>query len=181
MGSLAELADLAAARGQKIELLYTFIYRRAWEATANPLDRARWGSGYLQQVIKLAPEDAAEVERAGVALTDDMLSQPEALAAYERSLQRLRTLLKRPAFTLAALLTIAVGIHLERIQPGQVLVHERLDHVLRERPLEVHDVVREAERVRDAAGQLRELPVLVCGGAACQTRRDEPRNQTYHF
>lgn len=32
----AILADLAAARGQKIELLYTFIYRRAWEMLTEP-------------------------------------------------------------------------------------------------------------------------------------------------
>jgi hypothetical protein len=110
-------------------------YRRAWEATANPLDRARWGSGYLRQVVKLAPEDAAEIERVGVALMEDMLSQPEGLAAYERTLQRLRTMLQDWAAESADRLAIAGRVLAELDAQCAVAIDDGMPDVCGE-PLE---------------------------------------------
>jgi thioredoxin-related protein/tetratricopeptide (TPR) repeat protein len=64
-------------------------YRKAWEATSNPVDRVRWGGGYVRRLFKLAPEDTAEIERATSKLLADLTSQDDAFEAYERSIKGL--------------------------------------------------------------------------------------------
>jgi thioredoxin-related protein len=64
-------------------------YRKAWEATRQPLDRVRWGGGYVRRLFKLSPEDTAEIERASSKLLADLTSQANGIEAYEKSLDNL--------------------------------------------------------------------------------------------
>lgn len=69
-------------------------YRKAWEAASNPVDRVRWGGGYVRRLVKMAPQDTAEVERASSTLLADLTSQPDGLAVYDRLTNRLGEILK---------------------------------------------------------------------------------------
>lgn len=64
-------------------------YRKAWEATSKPADRARWGAGYVRRLVELAPEDTAEIERASSSLLGDMLSQERGLEVYDGLISRM--------------------------------------------------------------------------------------------
>ena len=63
-------------------------YRKAWESTSAPLDRVRWGGGYVRRLVNLAPEDTPEIKRASSALLADLASQPDGLNSYQRFLDR---------------------------------------------------------------------------------------------
>ncbi len=64
-------------------------YRKAWEATSNPLDRVRWGSGYVRRLIQMTPDDTTEIQRASQELLADMTTQENGLDNYQRGIQRL--------------------------------------------------------------------------------------------
>jgi tetratricopeptide (TPR) repeat protein len=64
-------------------------YRRAWEATANPLHRARWGTGYVLRLVQLTPENDAEISRSAAAVLADMTTQKQGLEAYQSRIERL--------------------------------------------------------------------------------------------
>ena len=69
-------------------------YRRAWEATSQPLDRGRWGSGYLRRLVSMTPDDVSEIQRASSVLVADLASQKNGLVAYERGLGRISAMLQ---------------------------------------------------------------------------------------
>ncbi len=64
-------------------------YRKAWEATREPMHRARWGIGYVRRLLQLDPSQAAEIERASVEILKDMTSQNKGLKLYKRSINRM--------------------------------------------------------------------------------------------
>jgi len=68
-------------------------YRKAWEATSKPMDRARWGGGYLRRLVQLAPEDTVEIERASASLLADLNSQDQGLEMYDQLIMRLGDML----------------------------------------------------------------------------------------
>lgn len=84
---MSTMGYVEAEAGNNDEALAWF--RKSWEATNAPLDRARWGSGYVRRLVSLAPEDTPEIERASSALLADVASQPRGLDNYERFLDRL--------------------------------------------------------------------------------------------
>jgi hypothetical protein len=57
------------------------------------MDRARWGGSYVRRLVKLAPEDSAEIERASASLLADLSSQEEGLEVYDKLITRLGDML----------------------------------------------------------------------------------------
>jgi len=64
-------------------------YRKAWEATSKPEDRARWGAGYVRRLVELAPADTVEIERASSSLLEDLISQEKGLQVYDKLISRM--------------------------------------------------------------------------------------------
>lgn len=69
-------------------------YRKAWEAASNPIDRVRWGGMYVRRLVKMAPDDAAEIERASSTVLADVASQPHGLEFYDRFINSLGDMLQ---------------------------------------------------------------------------------------
>ncbi|RLQ20682.1 DUF255 domain-containing protein [Seongchinamella sediminis] len=65
--------------------------RKAWEAAGEPMDRARWGSGYIRRLLDLAPEQSEEVQRAVSLWLSELAAQPYGIEVYANSLERLNT------------------------------------------------------------------------------------------
>jgi hypothetical protein len=72
--------------GNNAEALQWF--RKAWEANRNPLDRVRWGTGYVRRLLSMDPDNAVEIERATSALLADITSQADGLDACQRLMGR---------------------------------------------------------------------------------------------
>ncbi len=54
--------------------------RRSWEAAEGPYTRFQWGSGYLRDLMRLAPDEAATLESNAVAVFDELLANADAFA-----------------------------------------------------------------------------------------------------
>jgi thiol-disulfide isomerase/thioredoxin len=79
------LAGNAKARGDRAGALAW--YARAYEAAQGPATRLQWGSGYVNALIELAPQDAARIGAAAGRVLGELSGQPDAF--YGRSVARL--------------------------------------------------------------------------------------------
>lgn len=82
------LAGIEVEAGRNAEAVA--LYRRAWQearAAAGPASMSafRWGSSYLRQRMKLAPDEAEAIETDGAALLADLLAGPDAFSGGNRS------------------------------------------------------------------------------------------------
>ncbi|GAA5174696.1 thioredoxin family protein [Niveibacterium umoris] len=71
-------------------------YEDAWAASHGGATRLQWGTGYLNGLLDLTPDDAVRIEAAATRLLDEVASTPDAF--YLRN----RTALERSAKKLAA-------------------------------------------------------------------------------
>jgi hypothetical protein len=75
------LAGNAKSRGHKAAALdWT---QKAWEQSIGPATRLQWGSGYVNRLLELAPQDAARIERAAASVLAELDPVPETF--YERN------------------------------------------------------------------------------------------------
>jgi thioredoxin-related protein len=56
---------------------------QAWTAAKGPATRLQWGSGYVNRLIELAPQDAARIEKAATGVLAELEAVPETF--YERN------------------------------------------------------------------------------------------------
>ena len=75
------LAGNAKSRGHKAAALdWT---QKAWEQSIGPATRLQWGSGYVNRLLELAPQDAARIEKAAASVLAELDPVPETF--YERN------------------------------------------------------------------------------------------------
>lgn len=75
------LAANARERGDKTASLdWT---QRAWSASVGPATRLQWGTGYVNRLIELTPQDAARIEKAAYGVLAELEPVPETF--YERN------------------------------------------------------------------------------------------------
>jgi len=84
------LAANAKKRGDKLEALRW--YEEAWRKSEGPATRIQWGSGYVRQLMELAPQDTKRIADAASSVVSSL--QPTGETFYkrnERSLQKMAT------------------------------------------------------------------------------------------
>ncbi len=75
------LAANAKARGDKAAALdWT---EKAWKASQGPATRLQWGSGYVNRLIEMTPQDVTGIEKAASAVIGELEPTPETF--YERN------------------------------------------------------------------------------------------------
>lgn len=75
------LAANAKARGDKAAALdWT---EKAWKASQGPATRLQWGSGYVNRLIEMTPQDVTGIEKAASAVLGELQATPETF--YERN------------------------------------------------------------------------------------------------
>ena len=87
------LASNAKKRGDKADALHW--YEQSFDKSEGPATRLQWGSGYVNALVDLSPQDEARIEKAVLQLFDEAAAMPDAF--YERSgrsLQRVGTKLQ---------------------------------------------------------------------------------------
>lgn len=87
------LASNAKKRGDKADALHW--YEQSFDKSEGPATRLQWGSGYVNALVDLSPQDEARIEKAVQQLLDEAAAMPDAF--YERSgrsLQRVGTKLQ---------------------------------------------------------------------------------------
>ena len=87
------LASNAKKRGDKADALHW--YEQSFDKSEGPATRLQWGSGYLNALVELSPQDEARIEKAARQLFTEAATLPDAF--YERSgrsLQRVGTKLQ---------------------------------------------------------------------------------------
>ena len=87
------LASNAKKRGDKADALHW--YEESFDKSEGPATRLQWGSGYVNALVELSPQDEARIEKAAQQLFTEAASLPDAF--YERSgrsLQRVGTKLQ---------------------------------------------------------------------------------------
>lgn len=87
------LASNAKKRGDKVDALHW--YEQSFDKSEGPATRLQWGSGYVNALVDLSPQDEARIEKAVQQLLDEAAAMPDAF--YERSgrsLQRVGTKLQ---------------------------------------------------------------------------------------
>ena len=75
------LSSNARQRGDKAGALDWA--EQAWNAAKGPATRLQWGSGYVNRLIELAPQDAVRIEKAATAVLAELEAVPETF--YERN------------------------------------------------------------------------------------------------
>jgi thioredoxin-related protein len=75
------LASNAKKRGDKADALHW--YEQSFEKSEGPATRLQWGSGYVNALVDLSPQDEARIEKAVQQLLDEAAAMPDAF--YERS------------------------------------------------------------------------------------------------
>jgi thiol-disulfide isomerase/thioredoxin len=75
------LAANARARGDKTAALDWA--EQAWNAAKGPATRLQWGSGYVNRLIELTPQDGARIEKAAAGVLAELEAVPETF--YERN------------------------------------------------------------------------------------------------
>jgi thioredoxin-related protein len=88
---MLDLADLAEKAGHKQEAVQWLA--RAYHSAEGPATRFQWGYDYLVGLLEMTPEDAAGVERAGLAVLGELDAVPDAF--YQRTRLRLEQLSSR--------------------------------------------------------------------------------------
>jgi hypothetical protein len=87
------LASNAKKRGDKADALHW--YEESFDKSEGPATRLQWGSGYVNALVDLSPQDEARIEKAVQQLFVEAAAMPDAF--YERSgrsLQRVGTKLQ---------------------------------------------------------------------------------------
>jgi len=87
------LASNAKKRGDKTDALHW--YEESFDKSEGPATRLQWGSGYVNALVDLSPQDEARIEKAAQQLLVEAATMPDAF--YERSgrsLQRVGTKLQ---------------------------------------------------------------------------------------
>jgi thioredoxin-related protein len=87
------LASNAKKRGDKADALHW--YEESFDKSEGPATRLQWGSGYVNALVELSPQDEARIEKAAQQLLSEAATMPDAF--YERSgrsLQRVGTKLQ---------------------------------------------------------------------------------------
>lgn len=84
---LTDLAGLEEAEGRAAKALE--LHERAYQLVKGPASRFQWGALYLEALLRLAPQDAARIERVALAVLGE-LDGPDRL--YTRSRLRLARL-----------------------------------------------------------------------------------------
>jgi len=75
------LAANAKARGDKVASLDWA--EKAWGAAQGPATRLQWGSGYVNRLIDMSPQDAGRIEKAATGVLAELEAVPETF--YERN------------------------------------------------------------------------------------------------
>ncbi len=75
------LAANARKRGDKLDSLQWA--EQAWNAAKGPATRLQWGSGYVNRLIELTPQDAQRIEKAASGVLAELDAVPETF--YERN------------------------------------------------------------------------------------------------
>ncbi len=75
------LSSNARQRGDKVAALDWA--EQAWNAAKGPATRLQWGSGYVNRLIELAPQDAVRIEKAATGVLAELEAVPETF--YERN------------------------------------------------------------------------------------------------
>jgi len=75
------LAANARARGDKAAALDWA--EKAWGESKGPATRLQWGSGYVNRLIELSPQDVARIEKAASGVLSELEAVPETF--YERN------------------------------------------------------------------------------------------------
>jgi LPS O-antigen subunit length determinant protein (WzzB/FepE family) len=85
------LAANAKARGDSAASLDWS--ERAWNAAKGPATRLQWGSGYVNRLLELAPQDADRIEKAATGVLAELEAVPETF--YERNRRGLEKMGRR--------------------------------------------------------------------------------------
>lgn len=85
------LAANARKRGDKVAALDWA--ERAWNTSVGPATRLQWGSGYVNRLIELSPQDSARIEKAASAVLAELEVVPETF--YERNRRGLEKMARR--------------------------------------------------------------------------------------
>jgi hypothetical protein len=85
---MLDLAESAEKAGRKDEALQWL--ERAYEGAQGPATRFQWGYSYLVGLLEMTPEDAATIERVGLAVLGELEGSPDAF--YQRTRMRLEQL-----------------------------------------------------------------------------------------
>lgn len=70
-------------------------YEQAWQKSEGPATRIQWGTGFVNQILELAPDDVARVESAAVAVIGQL--EPKSETFYERNQRSLKRMASRLA------------------------------------------------------------------------------------
>lgn len=83
---MSQLGGNAKRRGDTAKALRW--YEQAWTTSKGPATRLQWGAAYLTNLVELAPDDAARIERTASQLFTEAAADPSAF--YERSARSLQ-------------------------------------------------------------------------------------------
>jgi thiol-disulfide isomerase/thioredoxin len=70
-------------------------YEQAWRKSEGPATRIQWGTGFVNQILELAPNDVARVESAAAAVIGQL--EPKGETFYERNQRSLKRMANRLA------------------------------------------------------------------------------------
>jgi len=70
-------------------------YEQAWQKSEGPATRIQWGTGFVNQILELAPDDVARVETAAAAVIGQL--EPKGETFYERNQRSLKRMASRLA------------------------------------------------------------------------------------
>ncbi|HUR90095.1 MAG TPA: thioredoxin family protein [Ramlibacter sp.] len=88
------LASNAKERGDKAEALHW--YEQAWRKSEGPATRIQWGSGYVRQLVELAPQDSNRISLAAAAVMTGLEPRGETFfERNQRSLQKMAAQLQK--------------------------------------------------------------------------------------
>ena len=85
------LSSNARQRGDKAAALDWA--EQAWSAAKGPATRLQWGSGFVNRLIELAPQDATRIEKAATGVLAELEAVPETF--YERNRRGLEKMAQR--------------------------------------------------------------------------------------
>jgi thiol-disulfide isomerase/thioredoxin len=83
---MSELASNARKQGRDADALRW--YQQAFDTSQGPATRLQWGASYLNALVDLSPNDAADIEKTATQLLKEASGQPNAF--YERSARSLQ-------------------------------------------------------------------------------------------
>ena len=87
------LAGNAKKRNDAKNALYW--YEQAWRKSEGPATRIQWGTGFVNQILELAPDDVTRVESAATSVIGQL--EPKGETFYERNQRSLKRMASRLA------------------------------------------------------------------------------------